>query len=270
MDAARILTPLSSLIAEGRLYPSVVLHGADLDARTEAALHLGRAILCRAAVEQRPCGQCANCRRIALEEDRFHPDFHLLRRDRPTVTSAAAVRGWVAEAQLAPFEGRAKVFAMVEAETLGADAADVLLKVLEEPPGRAARHFLLLTANDRELPATIRSRSMSFYLGAAVEDAGAGQVVAALDSVLDGPGRELGPRLAEAILAIDEWKDPRSARGWERAARALIELGGRREQSWLLDLAVDLMQAPQLRIRGIPAARIVEGSVAAWIPPTTR
>lgn len=261
-DLPCALAPLTGLIEEGRLYPAIVLHGATDEDRRDAGLYLARTILCLQRNRRGPCGECRNCRRVTLEEDQgFHPDFHPLARDRPTATSAAAVRAWVGEAQLAAFEAGAKVFVMLEAETLGDDAADVLLKVLEEPPGEA-RHFLLLAPSDRELPPTVRSRSMSFYLGESADQADDERVVEGLTAALAGGGPGLAPRLAAAILSLDEWKDPRAATGWERAARALIAIGESRSEPWLLDLAADLMQAPRWRIRGVPAHRIVEGSVA--------
>lgn len=261
------MEPLHARLADGNLYPSIVLHGADAETRRAAALDLGRAILCTAAVDGRPCGDCANCRRVDFDPDTgFHPDFHPLARDLPTATSAAAVRRWVAEAQLAPFEAGAKVFVMLEAETLGDDAADVLLKVLEEPPGKAARHFLLLAPSDRELAPTIRSRSMSFYLGVADVEAEDAELVESLDRLFDSRDANLPTRLAAEILGLDDWKDPRAAQGWARAARTLAKIGTRRGEPWLLDLAADLLQAPRWRIRGVPAHRIVEGHVAARAP----
>ena len=262
LELESALAPLTGLIEEGRLYPAIVLHGATAEARQDAGLYLARTILCLKRSRRGPCGGCRNCARVTLEKDQgFHPDFHPLARDRPTATSAAAVRAWVEEAQLAAFEAGAKVFVMLEAQTLGDDAADVLLKVLEEPPGEA-RHFLLLAPSDRELPPTIRSRSMSFYLGQSVDQADDERALEELTAALAAEGPSLAPRLAAAILSLDEWKDPRAAVGWERAARALVEIGAARSEPWLLDLAADLMQAPRWRIRGVPAHRIVEGSVA--------
>ena len=269
-DSEVFIAPLKNLIHSGKLYPSVVLHGGLPTTRVAAAVDLARTLLCQEPAEARPCGSCTACVRIGVEDNSFHPDFHPLKRDRPTVTSTAAVRGWIAEAHLAPFEARAKVFVLLEAETLGADGADVLLKVLEEPPGRAARHFFLLTANERELSATIRSRSMSYYLGASDAQADQGEVVARLQQALGETGTQavtsgVAARLAGAILASDDWKDPRSPAGWSRVAGALVRVGNESGLPWLLDLATDLVEAPRLRTRGIPAHRIVEACVAKQI-----
>ncbi len=265
------LVPLESLIASGKLYPSVVLHGSTLAGRIEAAVHLSRMILCEHPSEQRPCGLCNTCTRIAIDDsESFHPDFRPLARDRPTVTSTAAVRTWIQEAHLTPFEARAKVFVLMEAETLGADGADALLKVLEEPPGRAARQFFLLSGNDRELSATVRSRSMSFYLGADHGENDLGEISERIESALLASGPDLSARLSAAILASDDWKDARSGVAWGKVADALVRVGTQHDRRWLFDLAADLVEAPRLRIRGIPAHRIVEGRVIEHIQKCSR
>jgi DNA polymerase-3 subunit delta' len=59
-------------------------------------------------------------------------------------------------ASLPPFEGRYKVFIIDGAELLSDEAANCLLKTLEEPVGRVI--FILLTINEGLLPATVISR----------------------------------------------------------------------------------------------------------------
>jgi len=65
-------------------------------------------------------------------------------------------------ASLPPFEGRYKVFIIEDAEFLSNEAANCLLKTLEEPAGRVI--FLLLTTDERPLPATVISRCQRLEL----------------------------------------------------------------------------------------------------------
>ena len=86
------------------------------------------------------------------------------------ITKARDVRtmptkSFLAVAYSSPFEARGQVFVVAEAETLTGGAADALLKLLEEPPARSPRHFLLLAASRLDLLATLRSRSLTIYLG---------------------------------------------------------------------------------------------------------
>lgn len=65
-------------------------------------------------------------------------------------------------AQLRPLQGQWRVFLIDRLDRAGPQAADSLLKTLEEPPGHLA---LFLTAeNPYDLPPTIRSRSVLFWM----------------------------------------------------------------------------------------------------------
>ena len=114
---------------------------------------LGRVLLCEREPELRPCGTCRHCARIvtpsaaAAKKDEprpFHPDFAVLERDLKTSTSADSAREFLRDAHSSPFEARGQVFVFAEAETLSGEAANALLKMLEEPGLGSPRHFLLL------------------------------------------------------------------------------------------------------------------------------
>lgn len=270
----RPLERLVELAASGRLYPSVILHGGDREARLAAASRLAQAVLCEAPPLERPCGHCRHCARVGLGGERFHPDLHALGRDLKTATSVAAARGLLAEVHLAPYEARGQVFVLLEAESLSPEAGDALLKVIEEPPTRAPRNFLLLAPSPRDVVATLRSRSWSLYLGpaerlpaeeiaaSAVELASAARAFAASSS-----GLHL-LEIARVLVAGggEQWRDVRAGRPWliaaSTAGRAAAELADPRLRRRLLGLATDLLEAQPWRLRGISAERIVEGLVA--------
>ncbi|MFZ4516309.1 MAG: ATP-binding protein [Acidimicrobiia bacterium] len=73
----------------------------------------------------------------------------------------------IAEALRAPIEGVRKVIIVWEAERLRADAANALLKTLEEPPARTV--MLLCTAVPDELLPTVRSRCQRVEMAALSE-----------------------------------------------------------------------------------------------------
>ncbi len=255
-----------------RLYPSVILYGLGLEGRRQAAVEIARTLLCDSPAEARPCAvePCNHCRRIAWPPERFHPDFRVLERDLRTATSAGATKSFLTSAYSAPFEARGQVFVIAEAESLGGGAADALLKLLEEPPGSSPRHFMLLAASRLDLLATLRSRSLAVYLGP-TEALGEEEV----DAISGAFGRSIGRYAAgpspihlltagEALAKAAGWKDPRARRPWATAAAAIvrylesaeIETSLRRA---LLALAVDLLDAPRWRMRGITHGRIIEG-----------
>ena len=137
------------------------------------------------------CGHCANCRRIALAADldaRFaeavevrenlretdkketrifvqtHPDVLVIPPDPPQMMiKVDQVRHVIRNIYFRPAEGREKVY-IVTSSAFMREAANSLLKVLEEPPEFAT--IFLLTTNPGELLPTIRSRAMTFTLGA--------------------------------------------------------------------------------------------------------
>ena len=89
---------------QGRLYPSVILHGAEAAARQSAAVDFARVLLCQEPAPERPCGVCRHCRRIAWPGDEapFHPDFQVLLRDLKASTSVDATRAMLRTAQVSP------------------------------------------------------------------------------------------------------------------------------------------------------------------------
>jgi len=293
-----------TLAREGRLYPSVIVHGGGEAERRDAALELARALLCEREPGDRPCGSCRHCRRIgwaAAEPERFHPDFAVLERDLKTATSTEATRALLRTAQLSPYEARGQVFVVADAASLTAEASDALLKAIEEPYLTSPRHFFLLAGSRLDLPATLRSRSLALFLGEAERPdkkqlaARASAFASAVDRHLQAGGGlwllEAAARLGtsysepkvdskaasppEMVPADDlklRFEDPRAERPWSEAAAAARRAAA--DERWpapvrraLLALAEDLLVASPLRLRGISAERILEGLVSRHLAP---
>ena len=263
---------------QGKLYPSVILDGGGVEARRSAALELARALLCEAPPEARPCGVCRHCRRIVWpgEGTAFHPDFQVLERDLKASTSVDATREMLRIAQVSPYEARGQVFVVASAESLTGEAANALLKTLEEPHVSAPRNFFLLAPSRLDLLRTLRSRSLAIFLGPAEPvDPGVieplARAFAAAVKAWSASGSPIYLLSAAAALAgVGGWEDPRSGRPWAMSAAAVLrslsleegeegEATGRRAR---LDLAEALLEGPTLRLRGITAERILEGLVA--------
>lgn len=133
------------------------------------ALNLAQALNCEAA--ESPCGACISCEKIA--EGR-HADVQIvgLAHDGGSadVKSRAEIgidqiREMQHSSNLPPFEGRCKVFIIDGAEFMSGEAANCLLKTLEEPADNVV--YILLTADDELLPATVVSRCQRLELTAA-------------------------------------------------------------------------------------------------------
>ncbi len=141
------------------------------------AIELARALNCAAA--QPPCGECPTCRRIGAGQ---YADVRVIdlnaepaeSRSR-TEISIEQVRDMQHAASLPPFEGRCKVFIINQAELLSTEAANCLLKTLEEPADKVV--FVLLAQSESSLPPTVVSRCQKVELRpAALNDLEAGLV----------------------------------------------------------------------------------------------
>lgn len=98
-------------------------------------------------------------------QERAHPDFFLIAPEgKGAIVSIDTLRSFQQEAYTAPFEAKRKVFFFPEADRMQKEAANALLKTLEEPGPFA--HFLLVSSRPGDLLPTIRSRCirLSFSL----------------------------------------------------------------------------------------------------------
>jgi DNA polymerase-3 subunit delta' len=121
------------------------------------AINLAQALNCDGP--ELPCGQCHSCQRI-LEGK--HADVTPIGLDSKTEIGIDDIRGLQRLANLPPYEGKCKVFIIDDAEYLSTEAANSLLKILEEPPPRVV--WLLLAAEEERLLPTIISRCQRLEL----------------------------------------------------------------------------------------------------------
>ena len=186
---------LRDMLARERFPHAVILSGARGSGKYTLALMLAQALNCLSPTETDGlpdfCGHCTNCRRIAQAADldaRFaeavetreglreadkkdtrlfvqtHPDVLIIPPDPPQMMiKVDQVRRVIETIYYRPAEARERVYIFTDSAFMK-EAANSLLKVLEEPPEFAT--IFLLSENPGELLPTIRSRSMVFHLGA--------------------------------------------------------------------------------------------------------
>jgi DNA polymerase-3 subunit delta' len=190
---------LREMLARERLPQAIILAGATGSGKYTLALMLARAMNCLAPIttEGLPdfCGKCTNCVRIGQAEDlagRFaeavearedlreadkketriliqtHPDVLVIPPDPPQMMiKVDQVRHVIEGIYYRPAEAKERVYIFTDSAFMK-EAANSLLKILEEPPEFAT--IFLLSENPGELLPTIRSRSMTFTLGALPKD----------------------------------------------------------------------------------------------------
>ena len=118
-----------------------------------------RAFVAALLCDRGGCGECRSCR-LALGER--HPNLVVLEPTGPDIlvgkgsSDPNTARWFASRAYLTPPEPGRKAMVVLQADRLRIEAADVMLKVLEEPPTDTV--FVLLTARPDEIPETVRSR----------------------------------------------------------------------------------------------------------------
>ena len=150
---------LSRAAGAGTLPPSLIFAGPDGVGKRAAAVALAQAINCPTPVaptQHLPldaCGECPVCRRISRG---LHPDVTVVEPGETGSIKIDVVREEIRKTAFKPFEARRRVIIFNEAESLGDDAQNALLKTLEEPPPGSV--LILVTAQPHRLLPTVRSR----------------------------------------------------------------------------------------------------------------
>jgi DNA polymerase-3 subunit delta' len=146
------VTLLRRRLAAGRIAHAYLFAGLPGVGKTRLAIKLAQALNCEAV--DPPCGQCPACTRISAGA---HPDVRLIRGEGAGGSlKIDQIRDLQREAVLAPYAGRYRVYCLRRTDLASIEAANSLLKTLEEPPGHVV---LVLTAVSVEsLPPTVVSR----------------------------------------------------------------------------------------------------------------
>lgn len=213
----RAVSALQRALETDRLPHALLFTGPDGAGKTHLALELARALNC--VGEDPPCGSCVHCHQIEIGT---HPDVSVIERvDGKENILIGQVRELRDVASLRPFQGRRKVYIISGAESLTDQAADALLKTLEEPQPQLT---MILTASEAEgLPATVVSRCRVIALQPVETEV----IAAALRSA--GQDEAAAERLARLSRGSVGWalraaKQPKLATQQQELAARLADL----------------------------------------------
>ncbi len=152
-----VTTTIANEIKSGRVAHAYLFSGPRGCGKTTTARIIAKAVNClnRKPGEAEPCNKCANCLDIMSGRS-----IDLIEIDAASHRGIDDIRELREGIKFAPTRAKYKVFIIDECHQLSKDAANALLKTLEEPPGHAI--FILATTELHKMLATILSRCQRF------------------------------------------------------------------------------------------------------------
>ncbi len=238
---------------DARMPHAILLYGSAGLGKLGFAHSLAKSLLCSARdAEHHACGSCASCRYF---EQGAHPDFRYLlpeadqeASDGGVAESAGAygkkpselitinqIRGLTDFISLTSHQNGRRVVLIAPSEQLNLNAANGLLKMLEEPPGKTS--FLLVTSQLSRILPTVRSRCRLVRLALpSLNEASAWLVEQGCTQ----------PELNLALAGQDPLEALRAAEdaNWHDQRKALCDALSHPERADLIGIAESLQKSP--------------------------
>ena len=208
---------LTGQLASGRVAHAYLFLGQDGIGRKKTAVEFARALNCIKNVSaknfEEACGHCVSCKKI---DSSNHPDVTVVdfayqaRLENKEIEKQKAlkidtIRAMQKDIGFKPSEGRWKVYIVEPAEKITLDAANCLLKTLEEPPAWTV--IMLLAKHKENLPATIVSRVQVIFFSPLPENEIASYLVSKHGLTQERAGKIAGlceGSVSNALSLLDE------------------------------------------------------------------
>jgi len=231
--------------------------GPDSVGKETLATRFSAALLCAENGEHQI--ECRSCR---LVRTAVHPDVTVIEPEGATSLGVDQARAVVTRASLRPVESDRSIFLFPEAGSMTDQAANALLKTLEEPTASVV--FLLVAESEDDFPATVASRCRTIHVGrvpvdvmvAALEARGMESPEAEGVAVVSGgrPGLALAlmhrpevSRFRDLWLSIPGQVTPRPGDGQRLASNIIDEMAPLVDRSVSEDMAKDRLQRARRR-----------------------
>lgn len=150
-----VVQTLTNAISSGAVSHAYLFSGQRGSGKTTMARLLAKAVNCENLQGRNPCNSCSSC--MEVNEGRA---IDLIEVDAASNRGIDEIRELRDGIRFAPTKSKYKVFIIDEAHQLSKDAANALLKTLEEPPSHAI--FILATTEIHKMIPTIISRCQRF------------------------------------------------------------------------------------------------------------
>jgi DNA polymerase III subunit delta' len=148
-----VLKMLKNSILRNRVSHAYLFEGIRGTGKKEVGLSLAKSLFCQNPLEGYiPCDICSNCRRI---DNGNHPDFHLIEPDGLSIKKQQ-IQDLQDEFTKTGVESKQKIYMIIHADRMTVNAANSLLKFLEEPNRQT--FAILITEQVQKILPTILSR----------------------------------------------------------------------------------------------------------------
>ncbi|MBB5325866.1 DNA polymerase-3 subunit delta' [Anoxybacillus tepidamans] len=147
-----VMKMLANSIEKGRVAHAYLFEGQRGTGKKEVSLLFAKSLFCLNRFRYKPCDECRNCRRIG---SRNHPDVHWIEPDGQSIKKGQ-IEALQEEFSKTGVESNQKLYIIEHADKMTTNAANSLLKFLEEPRPRTTA--ILLTEQYHRMLTTIISR----------------------------------------------------------------------------------------------------------------
>ena len=253
-----VVQTLTNAIEQGRVRHAYLFAGPRGTGKTSLAKILGKSLNCQAfgAPTTTPCLECESCRTIA-----DGTALDVLELDAASNRGIDDVREIRDRVNQQPVLGRYRVYILDEAHSLTTDAANALLKTLEEPPPHVV--FILCTTEPHRLPDTVRGRCQSFAflrptpdeLLEALRRIADAESIGADDDALRLIARHAGGSFRDAISSLDQLSSASGGAIDSASAQAILGV----VDDEVLTQLVDTLNAGDARSALVLLDELVEG-----------
>ena len=145
---------IDNMLKGDKIPHAIIVEGKRGSAQTELVNFIAAFAVCTGT--EKPCGVCAACKKLSSHN---HPDVITFEGGTAKRSfSIDKIREIRQDAYIIPNEARHKVYILYNAESMGKEAQNALLKVLEEPPSYIV--FILVCKSHSNMLETVNSRSI--------------------------------------------------------------------------------------------------------------
>ncbi|MBL3531262.1 DNA polymerase III subunit delta' [Companilactobacillus zhachilii] len=157
-EQPRVVHEFQKIISTNMLSHAYLIDSASSKVRQQMAIWLAQSQFCDYLQDGAPDQTCQKCRTIALGDN---PDVLEVTTDKQSI-GVDDIKFFKKEANMAATQGKRRILIIDEAEKMTVQAANNLLKTIEEPEGNLM--IILLADSAKQLLPTIQSRVQIFHL----------------------------------------------------------------------------------------------------------